>query len=159
MDQQGVVPVLAEGKKITLNVGLGKAELERRLSKYHHSFHGAIDRSVGERPGAAVVAVHSFTPEMDGKKREMEIGILFDKEEELAEIAAASLRDAGLTVALNAPYSGREGMIYTVVRHAGAHGRRGLEYEIRQDIATDKALRTDVVECLTASIKAVLAAI
>ena len=55
---------------------------------------------------------------------------------------------AGFLVALNEPYSGREGLIYAAERHAGTHGRRALELEVRQDLATDPSARRQIVGAL-----------
>ena len=96
-----------------------------------------------------VLGVHTFTPLYEGQPRTMEIGVLFDREEDLAERTAAVLRHAGMIVAMNQPWSGRDGLIYSVECHADAHARRALELEVRQDLATDPGFRHRLVHALT----------
>ena len=78
----------------------------------------------------------------------MQIGVLFDEEEPLAEDVARVLREAGFIVAMNEPYSGRDGLIYSAARHAAAHGKRALELEVRQDLAVSEAFRARLVPVL-----------
>ena len=78
----------------------------------------------------------------------MEVGVLFDTQEELASRAAEAIRAAGFVTELNEPYSGRAGLIYAAERHAGAHGKKALELEVRQDLAIRPEVRARLVEAL-----------
>jgi predicted N-formylglutamate amidohydrolase len=124
----------AEGRPIVLNQRVDVTDRARRLTlweKYHQTLHCEVERS----PARILLAVHTFTPLYEGLPREMEIGVLFDEEEELAEMVRAELASDGFHVAMNAPYSGKDGLMYSVDRHAKQHGRRALELEVRQDLA------------------------
>ncbi|MEM6929678.1 MAG: hypothetical protein AAF602_22250, partial [Myxococcota bacterium] len=48
---------------------------------------------------------------------------------------------AGWSVALNEPWSGREGLMYAADRHSLAHGRVALEIEVRQDLLRKPEVR------------------
>jgi len=96
------------------------------------------------------LSVHSFTPLYEGQRRVVEVGVLFDREEALAVELHARFREAGFEARLNEPYSGREGLIYSVSSHASVSGRRALELELRQDLAVDPAVRARVIEVLAA---------
>jgi predicted N-formylglutamate amidohydrolase len=74
----------------------------------------------------------------------MEIGVLFDEEEELAAKVRTDLASDGFHVAMNAPYSGKDGLMYSVDRHAKRHGRRALELEVRQDLAVQADVRARI---------------
>ncbi len=139
---------VAEGRPVTLNVGLDADERERRLALYHRPFHAAVDAALKESEATILLSIHTFTPVYEGNERAMQIGVLFDEEEPLAEDVARVLREAGFIVAMNEPYSGRDGLIYSAARHAAAHGKRALELEVRQDLAVSEAFRARLVPVL-----------
>ena len=131
---------LADGHPVGLNADLTEFEQQARFARFHEAFHHAVDDVLGRYPHAMVLSVHSFTPVYEGgPPRPMEIGVLFDREEALAHAVAEGLARQGWEVALNEPYSGRGGLIYSAERHALRHGRAALELEIRQDVSTDPA--------------------
>ncbi|NCQ62277.1 MAG: hypothetical protein GW913_16615, partial [Myxococcales bacterium] len=82
------------------------------------------------------------------------LGVLFDREEELACEVARALEALGQPVALNEPYSGRLGLIYSASLHAEAHGRRALELEVRQDLCVDASFRAELTEVLVRALDA-----
>jgi predicted N-formylglutamate amidohydrolase len=150
----------AEGKPLVLNLNLSESEKEKRLDLYHRPYHAAVDRIVQETTdsGALVFSVHSFTPVYLGQKRTVEVGILFNEEDELAALLQQMLLSAGFEARLNEPYSGKsvssmndlsgmdnevelpkkkkvEGsLIYSCERAAIENDRRCLEIECRQDL-------------------------
>ncbi len=134
---------------LELNAGLAPEERLERLQRFHEPFHGAIDAMVGKHPHADVLSLHSFTPVYEGgPSRTMELGVLFDGEEALAAAFATVLEGEGFVVALNEPYSGKGGLMYSADRHAIAHGRRAIEIEVRQDLASDPAQQPRIVAAL-----------
>lgn len=138
----------ADGHRLHLNHELAHGERDRRVQGYYDPYHETVDRTVGAVYAETVLSVHTFTPCYEGQVRTMEIGVLFDEEEALARRLAERLSEAGMKVALNEPYSGREGFIYAVERHASAHSRRAIEIEVRQDRATDPTFRRRLVALL-----------
>lgn len=138
----------AEGRGLRINTGLDEAERERRLAAYHRVYHAVVDRVVAAHPGHTLLSIHTFTPVYEGQVREVEIGVLFDTEDDLGVDLALGLADRGLAAWLNEPWSGKEGLIYSADRHARAHGRRALELEVRQDLAADPAWRAQFVPLL-----------
>jgi predicted N-formylglutamate amidohydrolase len=127
-----------EGYQLSFNSNVSDAEKARRKVTYYDPFHEEIDRCLSERlsRGGDVLlfSVHSFTPNYMGSIREMEMGVLFDRFDPVAERFAGHLRDHGFVTALNAPYSGKDGKIFSAQHHGHRHGVIYLELEIRQDI-------------------------
>lgn len=138
----------AEGELVELNRDLTEAERARRIERFYRPYHDAIDRHLGRYRAPILFSIHSFTPVYEGEIRPMDVGVLFDTQEELAERAAAAIREAGFVTALNEPYSGRAGLIYTAEHHAGTHGRKALELEVRQDLAVRPEFRARLVAAL-----------
>ena len=128
----------ADGVRLHWNARRGRADLRTRATAVHAGFHGALDRLIAARVAVGVppllVAIHTFTPELDGERRPFDAGVLYDADRELARGCARALRDAGLSVRYNEPYSGRAGMMYSVDRHAHAHGLACLELELNQGL-------------------------
>jgi predicted N-formylglutamate amidohydrolase len=143
----------AEGHLVHLNQEVTDEERAQRISRFHEPYHAAIDAALSRYHSAVVLSMHSFTPVYEkGPPRTMEIGVLFDEEEELSMVIAEGLAKDGWAVALNEPYSGKAGLIYAAGRHAKHHGRRALELEIRQDLAVDEARRPALVASLRSAL-------
>ncbi|MCG8420319.1 MAG: N-formylglutamate amidohydrolase [Proteobacteria bacterium] len=138
----------AEDDVIELNIDLDPADSKRRLDAYYRPYHQAVDRELARSHAEIVLAVHTFTPVYNGHERTMEIGVLFDREQALADELSRVLADAGMRVAMNQPYSGKDGLIHSAEVHADGHDRRALEIEVRQDRATDPAFRARLVHVL-----------
>lgn len=135
-EDRDLIRAVVEGHPLAFNRRLPPAEVERRLSTYHHPYHQELDRLVAQttaRQGQAVLlSVHSFTPVWGLDLRAVELGVLFDDHEEEARALARGFRRLGFDAALNEPYSGRAGLIYAAARHGRAHGVLHLELEINQ---------------------------
>jgi predicted N-formylglutamate amidohydrolase len=140
--------VEAEGKPIALNAEISTDERERRLRSLYRPYHGAVDARLGRCRAEILFSVHSFTPVYAGAVREMEVGVLFNREDDLAERLRRALERDGFRVAMNEPYSGKAGLIHAAERHADAHGRRALELEVRQDLAVDADFRARLIRSL-----------
>lgn len=139
---------IAEGQPVVLNQDLSAADRELRIAEFYRPYHDAVDRAVAQSSAPQLFSVHTFTPVYEGQPRSMEIGVLFDRHEAEARALADALSAAGYGVALNEPYSGKEGLIYSVDLHAQKHGRVALEIEVRQDLAVDPAYRKRLVAVL-----------
>ncbi len=118
------------------NDGIGVDEIERRVLAYHTPYHVEVDRLIlrrlvrGVRP--LLLAVHSFTPRLGGSRRSFDAGVLYEHHRGLAHRLGRVLRDDGLSVRYNQPYSGMKGMMYTADRHGSHHRLACLEIEINQ---------------------------
>ena len=127
-----------DGHALSFNRGLDPGELVRRQTRYFDPYHDAIDRTVTRRRALGtpvrLCAIHSFAPVYLGTPRAMEVGILFDDFDELAWRLQSVVAEQGFETALNAPYSGRDGLIYAARRHGLAHGLVYVELEVRQDL-------------------------
>lgn len=138
----------AGGREVELNRRVEGADRARRLEVYFEGYHGAVDRVAGVSGAEVLLSVHTFTPVYEGRRRTLELGVLFDTEQKLAGRVATALGEVGFRAALNEPYSGQEGLIYAAARHAARHGKRALELEMRQDLAVRPGARAAVVDAL-----------
>jgi len=136
VDDPTFVREIAGGIRLSWNADLRRAERIARALTIHAAYHAALDRllaarvAVGVRP--VLLAIHTFTPELDGERRPFDAGVLYDADRGPAIRCATVLRAAGLLVRYNEPYSGRAGMMYSVDRHGRHYGLPCLELELNQ---------------------------
>ncbi|MGE0253724.1 MAG: N-formylglutamate amidohydrolase [Alphaproteobacteria bacterium] len=145
-EQPGVMPEESDGTPVPANRSLDDAARARRLAALHAPYHAAIAGELArieaarDGGGAALVAIHSFTPAMAGVARPWHVGVLWHSDRRLPLPLLARLRrEPGLVVGDNEPYDARKGFGYTLGRHAEAAGRPSAMIEVRQDEIGDEA--------------------
>lgn len=147
-DSDTLFRTVAEGRSIALNRGLTEEQRAERTAQAYAPYHAAVNAALEVSPARIVLSIHTFTPEYEGVRRTLAVGVLFDLEEQLAKVVAEALRALDQPVALNEPYSGRLGMIYSASHHAERHGRRALELEVRQDLCVEAGFRAHLLPLL-----------
>ena len=141
----------ADGQTVRLNSDLHEDDRAIRIDRYYQPFHDTIAQTVEGSPGPLLISMHSFTANYEGgSTRPMEIGVLFDHDDDLAHAVAPVFTRFGLKTALNEPYTGKNGLMYSVQSHATRSGRAALELEVRQDLATDPKQRDRLVAAIVA---------
>ena len=141
LDAHDIVPAKSEIYDVPGNVGLTSAERAHRVTAYHQPFHAALTSGLAHgRDEPVLVTVHSFAPIYNGIARSVEIGIVHDQDDRLANgILHNAQRYTSLVVERNAPYGPEDGVTYTLRRHGVAHNIANVMIEIRNDlIATPK---------------------
>ncbi len=134
----------AEGLPVLLNQQLDAAQRAERIERCWRPYHAAVDALVARHPGADVLGLHSFTPTYEGRPRSVEIGVLFDEDDELGAAWMEALTGKGFDVQANEPWSGKQGLMFSPQRHATHHGRQAIELEVRQDLLLDPARCAEV---------------
>lgn len=123
------------------NRNLSQADKDRRADAIYWPYHHAIDEQLrrlrNAGPPPAFISIHSFTPVLDGVARDVQMGVLWDKDARLPDIFLEELRAAGYLVGDNEPYSGRAPQDYTVDHHAEGGGLPHVGIELRQDLIDD----------------------
>lgn len=139
------MPAVSDGCVVPANQSLGRAEIDRRLREHFFPYHRAIATQIGRMRRAGrvpvIIAVHSFTPRMNGEDRPWQVGVLWRGDQRLALPLLARLRRRGdLVVGDNQPYSGLTDFGFTVTFHAQRPRLPHVMLEIRQDeIASPQA--------------------
>jgi len=134
---------VSDGIFIPGNHNLGDPEAETRFNEVFWPYHHAITQTLAHRwrhgrgHAPALIAVHSFTPVMNGFRRPWHLGVLWNRDPRLAEPLLMQLGAYHeLCIGDNQPYSGRE-VGFTMDTHGGAAGLPHVEIEIRQDLLAD----------------------
>ena len=143
----------AESVIVQLNHGLDDAEKKRRIDGLYRPYHEALERTAATSSAETMLSIHTFTPNYEGEQRAVELGVLFDSCEREARAFGDALTRAGFALEYNEPWSGLEGLMYSVEHHAIANGKRAIEIEVRQDRAEDPAYRRKLVSAIAAYFK------
>lgn len=155
-DPTVIVPRV-EQHPLGFNELLSPHERALRIERYHAVFHNKVDELLERRlpmgGDVVLVSVHSFVPALYGLQRELDIGVLFNPYEALATRLARALEARGMITALNEPYSGRRGLIYSAERHGLNHQVIYLELEINQALLSTPPKVYRVARLVAASLK------
>lgn len=127
-----------DGTVIPGNRSLRQADKDLRAEAIYRPYHDAVDRQVQRlhdlATGPAFIAIHSFTPVMNGEARPWEFGVLWDTDARLRDIFLHDLRAAGYKVGDNEPYSGKAPQDFTIDHHAETRSLPHVGIEVRQDL-------------------------
>lgn len=138
----------ADGRTVHLNESLLESDRQLRIGGFYHPYHAAVRAMVERSRCDTVFSVHTFTDNYEGQPRVLEVGVLFDHDEEPAYQLVRHLQASGFHVAPNQPWSGKAGLAYSPVLHARELGRQALEIEVRQDLIVDESFAMRLAEAL-----------
>lgn len=140
-DDPTLIMRLYDGTIVPGNRRLDEAERERRLDTYHRPYHAAYAELAARRADRIIVAIHSFTPRLNGRApRPWHIGILHAGWDQRLSRPLLDLLQAApdLCVGENQPYAGHLPGD-AIDRHALIPGRPNALIELRQDLIADPA--------------------
>lgn len=156
-----LVMKLYDGTIIPANRHVDAAEVERRLNTLHRPYHAALARLAARRPDTVIVAIHSFTPRLNGRSpRPWHIGVLhshLDTRFSLPLIARLQA-EPDLCVGDNQPYLGHLPGD-AIDRHALQTGRQNTLIELRHDLIRTEAEQQAWADRLAPILTEVLAAL
>lgn len=122
-----------------------KSEIRDQLVKEYSNYRQVLEKKI--KVETIHLSVHSFTPIMNGIKRNCDFAVLYDpinvKERQIAIQIKRELTKVGIRCRLNYPYQGKADGLTTFFRKKIGKGYYGLELEFNQSIVTnwDKVLR------------------
>lgn len=130
--------------------GLSRTERERILERWWRPHRTAVEDAVRAAVAAGHrvvhVAVHSFTPELDGEVRNADVSMLYDSRRQAETVLCRRWRtvlqriDPTLRVRFNYPYRGDADGLTTWLRRQHPPSRYlGIEFEINQALVGTRA--------------------
>jgi len=136
-DHDLIVPE-SDGSKIPGNQVISERERQCRIERFYDPYHHAIDQLLAARKAdrPIICSIHSFTPVLQNRKRDFDIGVLFDRYEDLAQELGQRLAHEQYEVRYNEPYSGYDGLIFSARSHGERHGLVYIELEINNRLIT-----------------------
>jgi predicted N-formylglutamate amidohydrolase len=159
-DDPTLIMRLSDGAVIPGNKRLDAAERERRsrlyYAPYHHAIDAVIDQCLVSGVPPMLLSVHSFTESWKETPRPWHVGVLWDRDQRLANPLLDSFYAEGdLIVGDNEPYSGQlEGDC--LWQHATCRGLVNALIEIRQDLIRDAAGQEAWAERLCRIVRGIL---
>ena len=127
------------GIPVPQNLSLSPQEMEMRQTVAAHPLDQAIESAMAR--AKILFPVHSFTPVMNGQKRDVDIGVLYLESTPLVsavgDFLSARCRDHGLRFAHDEPYAYNPAHNETLKRHGYDFGRPGFQIEVRNNLLLD----------------------
>lgn len=146
-----------DGRAVPGNVDLDAAARAQRLDIHFHPYHAAITRHLDAcaRRGRSpiLIAIHTFSPEMDGQRRPWPIGLVWKQADPANQRLLDWFRAGGIDIGDNQPY-GANAMGYTLNRHGIGRGLRHLMFEVRQDLVSEAGGQRDWARRILAALRA-----
>lgn len=158
-EAESATPSKSEIYSIPGNIGIRPDQRNARIEEIYRPFRDGlsslIQRRVAAGKATTLVTVHSFTPVYLGKTRDVEVGILHDRDSRLADamIAEADRMQTDYVVRRNEPYGPADGVTHTLVEHGLANGLPNVMIEVRNDLLEDEDGQTAMAAFLTNLIK------
>ena len=145
-DDPTLLMKLYDGTIIPANRFADDAERERRADLCYRPYHQAVAEAASRQTETVIISVHSFTPRLRGRPaRPWDVGILFAEDDRLSRPLVSRLREDGIAVGENQPYSGALAGD-TIDRHALQTGRQNTLIEIRNDLIQTQATQIEWAE-------------
>lgn len=136
------IPTVSDKTTIPGNQNLNRDQVLARLEGIFEPYHLMLQHTVSEvwTRGAApaLFSIHSFTPHYGDTPRPWDAGVIWNRDPRLALPLMAALRERGLNIGENEPYSGLD-LAYTLDVHGGAAGLANCAIEINQEQVRDEA--------------------
>jgi predicted N-formylglutamate amidohydrolase len=138
LEDPSSIVAISDQTPVPANRELGTGERLRRARDYFEPYHQAIADDLQQLAlrcaAPALIAIHSFTPAMNGQARPWHCGILWDCDPRMpVPLMQALAAEPGVVIGDNEPYSGRHPADYTIERHAESRGWPHVCIEVRQD--------------------------
>jgi len=159
------IPAVSDKTPVPANQGITEDEATARADACYWPYHNAIaahlDALVAKDRVPLIVAVHSFTPEMDAFARPWQVGLLYEHDDRLvAPLHEAFVRlKPGIVIGDNEPYAIRGPSDYSIPQHGQARGLPHIELEIRQDLIGHAAGAHEWAALIAAALTDVYAAL
>ena len=133
---------------------LSKSEKEILVEKYYLPYRNRVEDAINSfiTEGEEVLhfSVHSFTPQLDGKTRNADIGLLYDparpNEKDFCQGFKKSLKflKPSLKVRFNYPYLGSADGFTTYLRKKFPAQYSGIELEVNQKFAAENKMQPEI---------------
>ncbi len=147
-DSPGAIREQSEIYAVPGNRDLDARARQARIDQIYRPFVAEVGRVLDGSGARALITMHTFTPVYEGRRREVEIGVLHDSDSRLAD---AVLRRTGQgtshgasngaphDIRRNEPYGPADGVTHSLKIHGIARGIPNVMIEVRNDLVGDAA--------------------
>ena len=158
LDDPTLLMRLYDGTVIPANRDADAVEKARRVDAFYTPYHTAVADLAARRDDTVMVAVHSFTPQLNGRApRPWHVGILHAFDDRFSDPLLELLHaEADLCIGDNEPYAGHLPGD-SIDRHALKTGRANTLIEVRNDLIETPAQQKHWAERLAVLLQGALA--
>lgn len=151
----------SDGVEIPGNLNLTDEMRTHRINNYFHPYHNQyqdmVNSLISKHDRPIILAVHSFTPIMNGVVRPWEIGVLWDQDEVLAKQLIGNLsKVTGFNIGDNKPYHATDPHGYAQAIYSHECGVELALLEIRQDLISDSDGQIKITELVCQAVSPIL---
>ncbi|WP_424948373.1 N-formylglutamate amidohydrolase [Candidatus Spongiihabitans sp.] len=151
----------SDGVEIPGNLNLTDEMRARRINHYFHPYHNQyqdmVNNLIAKHNRPIILAVHSFTPIMNGLVRPWEMGVLWNQDEVLARQLIGSLsKVTGFNIGDNQPYHATDPHGYAQAIHSHERGVELALLEIRQDLIADSDGQIKITDLVCQAVAPIL---
>ena len=136
LDDPTLIPVISDRKLILGNQKITKKEKIYRINKMYIPYHKKINKIILEEKINMIISLHSFNPIFKGKVRNLNYGILSNRDRRLSDLILNELKNQKNIVGDNEPYKGSL-IGDTLYKHALKRGIHHSLIEIRNDLLSN----------------------
>ncbi len=140
--------------------GLTKKNKRELIDTYYLPYRQNIEQIISSLSPVTHLSVHSFTPELAGKVRDVDIGLLYDPKRPLEKDLARRWKQKLpkiYRVRMNKPYLGiSDGLVTELRKQYSPSDYVGIELEVNQKILTMETEAGNIEKTLAASLKEAL---
>lgn len=152
-DRRDAMPERSEIHDIPGNRSLSLAQRMDRIRALYLPFHATVREEVARilahNITPVLLTIHSFTPIYNGQPRKVELGVIHDHDDRLAQAIVAAASKSYLDVRLNEPYSAKDHVTHTLKLHATPYDLAHAMLEIRNDLLSTPEAEAEITEELT----------
>lgn len=141
-----------------------KSEKKELIDTFYLPYRNKVEKEIQKKiKGGCVLhlSMHTFTPQLDGIERDVEIGLLYDPARAQEKAFCQNLRrilknklPKEYRIKLNKPYQGKADGFTTYLRKLFSGNEYiGIEIEVNQKLASLGRIRTEVAKALASSIR------
>jgi predicted N-formylglutamate amidohydrolase len=131
-----------DGMMISMNTNLSQLDHQYRYETVYLPFFEAVNAVIedciesGQQP--AIVTIHSFTPILNGRKRNLDLGVLHDSDHRFADrILSQTEQTDDYNARRNEPYAPQDGVTHTLIMHGIKRKLPNVMFEVRNDLIGD----------------------
>jgi len=145
------IPERSEKFVIPGNRSLTRLQKKHRIDTYYQPFYDTLGLQVSSGT-EALVTIHSFAPIYNDRVREVEIGIIHDTDQRLADALLANTSIGDKRLWRNRPYTADDGVTHTLKTHGTASGILNVMVEIRNDLIQTERDQFDIALALAGAL-------
>lgn len=151
LNDPSLIPECSDGVAIPGNLNLSTEMRTHRISHYFQPYHQQYQHmakaQIAKHSRPIILALHSFTPSMNGVARPWEMGVLWNQDEVLATQLMKNLAEVtDFNIGDNQPYHAAEPLGYAQSIYSNACGVELVMLEIRQDLIANCCGQTKIAK-------------